>query len=135
MSRWRSTALTVVACAVCLSACSTLGEREAAASRAALRFEESLRRSDGVRACAALAPETRQEVEESAKTPCAEALLEEQLSLSGAVREVQVYGRQAQVVLAADTLFLSAFSSGWKITAAGCVPRPHRPYQCQVKGG
>ncbi|WP_340373881.1 hypothetical protein U5640_00950 [Streptomyces sp. SS7] len=120
---------------VCLTACSTLGEREAAASRAAQRFEESIRHSDGIRACAALAPDTRQEVEESAGTPCAQALLDEQPSPAGAVREVQVYGRQAQVVLAADTLFLSAFPSGWKITAAGCTPRPRRPYQCQVKGG
>jgi hypothetical protein len=124
-----------VACAVCLSACSTLGEREAAASQAVVRFEESVRRSDGTRACAALAPQTRQELQQSAKRPCAEALFEEQLSPAGAVRGVQVYGRQARVNLAGDTLFLSVFPSGWKITAAGCVPRLGRPYQCQIKGG
>ncbi|MEU8984383.1 hypothetical protein [Streptomyces sp. NPDC048309] len=124
-----------VVCAVCLTGCSTLGEREAAASRAALRFEESVRQADGTRACAALAPETRQELEESAKMACAKALFEEQLSHAGAVRGVQVYGQQARVVLNTDTLFLSAFPAGWKITAAGCVPRPHQPYQCQVKGG
>ncbi|MFF5020116.1 hypothetical protein [Streptomyces sp. NPDC001165] len=124
-----------VACAVCLTGCSTLGEREAAVSRAALHFEESVQRADGTRACAALAPQTRQELKESAKMPCAKAVFEEQLSHSAAVREVQVYGQQARVVLAADTLFLSAFPSGWKITAAGCVARPHQPYQCQIKGG
>ncbi|MEU9158083.1 hypothetical protein AB0D59_48055 [Streptomyces sp. NPDC048417] len=124
-----------LACAVCLSSCSTLGEREAAASRAAVRFEESVRRADGARACAALAPQTRQELQQSAKTSCPKALSEEQLSPAGAVRTVQVYGRQARVVLAADTLFLSVFPSGWKITAAGCEPRPHQPYQCQIKGG
>lgn len=123
------------ACAVCLTACSTLGAREAAASQAALRFEESIQRADGTRACAALAPETRQELLESAKMPCAKAVFEEHLSHAGAVREVQVYGQQARVVLAADTLFLSAFPSGWKITAAGCTPRPQQPYQCQIKGG
>ncbi|MGW4911872.1 hypothetical protein [Streptomyces sp. NPDC004270] len=124
-----------VAGVICLSACSTLGEREAAASRAALHFEESVQRADGTQACAALAPETRQELQLSAKAPCAKALLEEQLSSARVVREVQVYGRQARVVLAADTLFLSVFPAGWKITAAGCVPRPHQPYQCQIKGG
>ncbi|MGW0765261.1 hypothetical protein [Streptomyces sp. NPDC002676] len=124
-----------VACAVCLAACSTLGEREAAASRAALRFEENIQRANGTRACAALAPETRQELEQSAKAPCAQALLEEQLSYGGSVREVQVYGRQAQVVLSTDTLFLSVFPAGWKVTAAGCMPRPQQPYQCKIKGG
>ncbi|MFD5796090.1 hypothetical protein ACFWIO_21640 [Streptomyces diastatochromogenes] len=122
-------------CAVCLTGCSTLDEREVAASRAALRFEERVRQQDGARACAALAPETRQELEQSAKTTCARALFEEQLTQAGSVREVQVYGQQAWVVLNADTLFLSAFPTGWKITAAGCVPRPHQPYQCQIKGG
>jgi hypothetical protein len=48
---------------------------------------------------------------------------------------VDVYGRQARAVLASDTLFLSQFSDGWKIVAAGCEPRPGRPYQCSVKGG
>jgi hypothetical protein len=124
-----------VSCAVCLTACGTLGEREAAASRAAVRFEKSIQRADGTRACAALAPQTRQELQHSAKTSCAKALFEEQLSPAGTVREVQVYGRQARVVLAADTLFLSVFPSGWKITAAGCEPRSHQPYQCQIKGG
>ncbi|MEU6669095.1 hypothetical protein [Streptomyces sp. NPDC046727] len=135
MARWRSSGLMAVACAVCLTGCSTLGEREGTASRAALRFEENIRQVDGTRACAALAPETRQELEQSAKAGCAKALLEEKLPDGGPVREVQVYGQQAQVVLNGDTLFLSSFPAGWKITAAGCTPRPRQPYQCQIKGG
>ncbi|MEU0967331.1 hypothetical protein ABZ357_18545 [Streptomyces sp. NPDC005917] len=122
-------------CVAWLTGCTTLGERETAASRAALSFEESLRRKDGARACAALAPQTRQEVEQSAKKPCVQALFDEELTQAGPVRGVQVYGRQARVVLHTDTLFLSAFPAGWKVTAAGCVPRPQQPYQCQVKGG
>ncbi|MGW3152172.1 MULTISPECIES: hypothetical protein [Streptomyces] len=135
MPRWRWTGVAVFTCAVGLAGCTTLGEREAAASTAALRFEESVRRADGTRACAALAPQTRQELEQSAKAPCAEALPGEQLTYGGLVREVQVYGQQAQVVLTTDTLFLSVFPSGWKVTAAGCAPRPQQPYQCQIKGG
>ncbi|MFH8701413.1 hypothetical protein [Streptomyces chartreusis] len=123
-----------LACAV-LTACSTPGERETAASAAAERFANNVRHSDGTRACAALAPETRQELEQSAKTSCAKAILDEQLPDAGALQGIEVYGQQARAVLTADTLFLSSFPAGWMITAAGCVPRPHQPYQCQVKGG
>jgi len=132
---WRRTGLMVLACAVCLTGCATLGERESAASRAALRFERSVRQADWPRACAALAPQTRQELTESAKAPCAKALAEEKLPYAGALRGSEVYGQQAQVVLTTDTLFLSSFPTGWLITAAGCEPRSQQPYQCQVKGG
>ena len=135
MPRWRRTGLVVLVCAVSLTGCATLGERESAASRAALRFEESVRHADWSRACAALAPQTRQELTESARTSCVKALPEGQLPYAGALRESKVYGQQAQVVLSTDTLFLSAFPTGWLITAAGCEPRPHQPYQCKVKGG
>ncbi|MGC0330673.1 hypothetical protein RKD23_003663 [Streptomyces sp. SAI-170] len=133
MRHWRWAVL--VALTACLAGCATLGERETAASRAALRFADSVRQADGPRACAALAPETRQELEQSAESPCPEALLQEDLTYDGRVRSVQVYGQQARVVLDTDTLFLSRFPTGWRITAAGCEPRPQRPYQCQVKGG
>lgn len=53
----------------------------------------------------------------------------------GRVRHVDVYGNQARAVLAADTLFLSRFPDGWKVTAAGCEERPDKPYQCEIKGG
>ncbi|MGW4874173.1 hypothetical protein [Streptomyces chartreusis] len=134
MPQWRCAALLALACTV-LTGCSTLGERETAASAAAERFANSVRHSDGTRACAALAPETRQELEQSAKASCAKAILDEQLPDAGALRGIEVYGQQARAVLTADTLFLSSFPAGWMITAAGCVPRPHQPYQCQVKGG
>lgn len=85
--------------------------------------------------CAALAPETRREVEESEKKACAEAISAVELPAGGPVRDVDVHGRQARAVMASDTLFLSRFPDGWKIVAAGCEPRPGRPYQCSVKGG
>ncbi|MDK0523889.1 hypothetical protein [Streptomyces sp. ML-6] len=53
----------------------------------------------------------------------------------GPARTVDVYGRQARVVLTSDTLFLSQFADGWKVVAAGCRPLTGRPYQCSVKGG
>ncbi|NUO46574.1 MAG: hypothetical protein HOV82_31625 [Streptomyces sp.] len=135
MPPWRRTGLMVLVCAVSLTGCATLGERESAASRAALRFERSVRQADWSRACAALAPQTRRELTQSAKAPCVKALAEEQLPYAGALRGSEVYGQQAQVVLTTDTLFLSSFPTGWLITAAGCEPRSQQPYQCQVKGG
>lgn len=134
MPQWSCAALLAFACAV-LTGCSTPGEREAAASAAAENFANSVRHFDGARACAALAPETRQELEQSAKTSCAKAILDSQLPGAGALQSIEVYGQQARAVLTADTLFLSSFPAGWRITAAGCVPRPHQPYACQVKGG
>ncbi|MGW4897592.1 hypothetical protein ACWEQL_35875 [Kitasatospora sp. NPDC004240] len=45
-----------------------------------------------------------------------------------------MFGQQARAVLEADTVFLSVFSGAWKITAAGCEPRPDMPYRCDLKG-
>jgi hypothetical protein len=118
-----------------VAACGGPGERGAAASAAAAAFERARAEGDGAAMCAALAPETRGEVEESEKKACAEAISAQELPSGGLVRGVDVYGRQARAVLASDTLFLSQFSDGWKIVAAGCEPRPGRPYQCSVKGG
>ncbi|MGA5504006.1 hypothetical protein [Streptomyces umbrinus] len=65
----------------------------------------------------------------SAASPRAQALREEPLPVGGAVRRTDVYGSQARAVLSADTLFLSHFTSGWKVVAAGCEPRSQEPYQ------
>ncbi|OYP17716.1 hypothetical protein CFC35_27100 [Streptomyces sp. FBKL.4005] len=84
--------------AVRLTGCATPRERQTAAARAAVRFAEGARRADGPRGCAALAPRTRQEIEQSAGSPCAQPLPEERLPYGGARRDVEVHGRQAQVV-------------------------------------
>ncbi|NGO09353.1 hypothetical protein G5C60_17555 [Streptomyces sp. HC44] len=118
-----------------VAGCGTAGERGDGASAAADAFTRALRAGDGDAACAALAPETRMEVERSAKAPCDQAIKEEELRTRGGKRTVDVYGEQARVVLTDDTLFLSHFASGWKVTAAGCRPRPQQPYQCEIKGG
>ncbi|BCL26672.1 hypothetical protein ACFFS2_00760 [Streptomyces aurantiacus] len=117
-----------------LTACGTAGERGADASAAAEALEDALGRGDLAALCAALAPQTRSEVEESEKKACVDAIGSQDLPAGGAVRGVDVYGRQARVVLASDTLFLSRFPDGWKVVAAGCRPRPGLPYQCSVEG-
>jgi hypothetical protein len=82
-----------------------------------------------------LAPETRRELERSVGLPCDHALRHEQVPTDGGqVRTVDVYGDQARVVFAGDTVFLASFSAGWRITAAGCVSRGDRPYDCVVRG-
>ncbi|MFC9915540.1 hypothetical protein [Streptomyces sp. NPDC127197] len=118
-----------------LGGCGSAGERSSDASAAATEFERLLRSADANGLCAALAPETRSELEESEKSSCAEAIAAQEIPIGGAVREVDVFGRQARVVLDSDTLFLSRFADGWKVVAAGCTPRPGLPYQCTIKGG
>jgi hypothetical protein len=118
-----------------LAGCGSAGERAADASSAARAFERDLGEGDRAGICAALAPETRGEVEESGKKACVDGIRGQDLPAGGPVRSVDVYGRQARAVLASDTLFLSQFPGGWKIVAAGCRPRSGQPYQCSLKGG
>ncbi|MFC8270620.1 hypothetical protein ACFUIZ_33635 [Streptomyces cinereoruber] len=115
--------------------CGGSDERAAGASAVATGFERALEQGDLKAACAALAPDTRSELEESEKKACHVGIVAEELPVGGPVGAVDVYGRQARVVLKADTLFLSQFPDGWKVVAAGCVPDPGRPYRCAVKGG
>ncbi|MFF7533293.1 hypothetical protein ACIP6Q_29380 [Streptomyces bobili] len=132
--RVRGTAVALVL-AVAVSGCGAVSERRDDVRAATVAFEKALGERDYARMCEDLAPATAEEVEQSAGAPCAQALGEESLKPGGAVRVVDVYGNQARAVLADDTLFLSHFSAGWKIVAAGCTPRPGTPYQCQIKGG
>lgn len=127
--------LTLCAVLPVLAGCGGPGERGDQVTAAATAFERALDGDDRAALCAALAPETRSEVEESEKKPCLDAVGAQDLPAGGPVRSVDGYGRQARAVLRSDTLFLSRFPGGWKIVAAGCVPRSGRPYRCSVQGG
>ncbi|MFJ9752580.1 hypothetical protein [Streptomyces chartreusis] len=118
-----------------VTGCGAVAERQDDVRDTAAIFEQARREGDYERGCAVLAPGTVVELETSSGGPCAKALREEPPPAGGPVRRTDVYGNQARAVLAADTLFLSHFTTGWKIVAAGCERQPQGPYQCRIKGG
>jgi hypothetical protein len=104
---------------------------EPAVERVAATFEDP--GADPAERCDLLAPATRAALEQDEAAPCAEAI--EDLSLDGgAVRSVEIWGRDAQVRLADDTVFLAQFDGGWRVVAAVCTPQPEAPYECEVDG-
>ncbi|AJF63765.1 hypothetical protein [Streptomyces vietnamensis] len=127
--------LGVTTAVVVLSACGAPQARLDGATGAGRFFEESLAAGNFAVACGLLAPESREQLEEGEKKPCAKALPSQGLPRGGAVRSVDVYGRQALLRLDGDVLFLSEFDEGWRVTAAGCTPEEgDMPYHCALKG-
>jgi hypothetical protein len=124
-----------VAALLVLGGCGS--QRQASALSATRQFYTALARGDGAAACARLAPDTRHELEQSAHgQDCAQAIVGERLPDPGPVRSVAVYGDQALMRLSGDSVFLAAFSAGWRVVAAGCRSRGEdRPYDCLLAGG
>src|SRR4051812_19030743 len=91
----------VLAVLATVSACGGLPERRDGATAEATRFERALKAGEHGRLCAALAPATREELEQSARSRCeraiGRAIDERELPAAGAVRGADVYGDQARV--------------------------------------
>jgi hypothetical protein len=83
--------------------------------------------------CDLLAPATLAAFEQSESAPCTEAIADVPLQ-GGDVESVEIWGGDAQVQLAGDTVFLTETSAGWRVTAAACTPQGERPYDCEVAG-
>jgi hypothetical protein len=100
--------------------------------RVATAFEDA--GGDAQARCQLLTPKALAALEKSQSGSCADAI--GQLPLQGGdVRSVQVWGGDAQVRLAGDTLFLTETQAGWKVSAAACRPNTDAPYDCEVHAG
>ncbi|MEU6944772.1 hypothetical protein ABZ957_05920 [Streptomyces sp. NPDC046316] len=114
--------------------CGAPAVRQDAAAAAGAAFEAAVAAGDHIRACGLLAPQTRQQLEQDEQKACPAAFASQELPRRRGIQGAEVYGRQAMVRTAGDTLFLSLFTGGWKVVAAGCTPRPDQPYDCLIKG-
>ena len=133
MDRRRVTAGLVGGCAVlAVGGCAA---PPGPAGSTASRFDAAVGRSAWSTACAMRAPVTRDDLEQSAGSPCADALAQVGLEPAGPVVRVEVFGTMAQARMGQDTVVLARFPGGWKVLAAGCSPQVGRPYDCRLQGG
>jgi hypothetical protein len=129
VSRNHRVLVALAAGAAVLAGCSSTHEPEV--QRVASTFEDPS--GDPEERCDLLVPATRAAFEQSAGAPCLEAI--EDLPLEGgSVESVEIWGGDAQVKLAGDTVFLTETSSGWRVTSAACRPQGQAPYDCEVDG-
>jgi hypothetical protein len=83
--------------------------------------------------CDLLAPATRAALESEESAPCPDVIGDLPLR-GGAVSSVEIWGGNAQVRVAGDTVFLTETPTGWRVAAAACEPRGEAPYDCEVEG-
>ncbi len=125
---------------VALTGCVPARPASGSAVDVAAAFYAAVSRQDGAAACGLLAPVTVETLEDDADEPCTEAVLDGEVGETltarsgGTSGSATVAGRQAQVVLADDVLFLTVSGTTWRIVAAGCDPRLDRPYDCVLEG-
>ena len=137
--RLAACATIAVATMLCGTAC-TARPSSAAAESTADAFYDAIARADGAAACSLLAPATVESLEDDADEPCSDAVVDGEVGetltsrAAGTPTSAAVAGRQAQVLMSGDVVFLTVSGTGWLITAAGCDDRTPRPYDCAVEG-
>ncbi|MGW6172055.1 hypothetical protein ACWF5H_01055 [Arthrobacter sp. NPDC055138] len=114
--------------------CASLNPGSEDAAAAASGFLAAVQAGDGAAACAFLAPVAVEEIEGDEPSSCSGKILQLHLPAAGKVTGSQAYGRNAQVVLDTDTMFLTRSGDRWKVLGAGCTFRGERPYDCEVDG-
>ncbi|MGW6950210.1 hypothetical protein ACWGHD_25245 [Streptomyces xanthophaeus] len=124
----------MAAAVLAAAGCGAPAARQDAAATAGAAFEAAVAADDPIRACELLAPQTRHQLEQDEQKACPAAFASQELPRAPGIQGAEVYGRQAMVRMAGDTLFLSLFTGGWKVVAAGCTQRPDQPYDCLIKG-
>lgn len=117
-----------------LPACDAPSTDAEPAEAAATGFLEAYSAQDGARACELIAPETRLQVEKQEQKPCEQAVLAVDLPDIGDVQRTQVFSGEGVVVTSEQTVFVSEFDLGWRVTAAGCTSRGEKPHDCEVQG-
>ncbi|MDQ3934459.1 MAG: hypothetical protein M3340_07490 [Actinomycetota bacterium] len=109
------------------------GSDDGAAGETVERFARAIQSRDGAAACRELTGPARSALEEQERRPCEEAIVELELS-GGEVTHVDVAETSAAVDLSeGDRSYLDDTPSGWRISAAGCKPRPNLPYECELE--
>ena len=120
--------IATAALALLASGCASVEQPEV--ERVATSFEDSSGDPQG--RCDLLMPDTAEQLEEQLGKSCSEGIGDVPLQ-GGDVVEVQVWGGDALVRLAGDTLFLSKAPTGWRVAAAVCTPQAEGPYDCEVE--
>jgi hypothetical protein len=128
-SRARALPVALASAGLLLTGCSSMQQPEV--EEVAATFEDP--GADPEARCDLLAPATLAAFENDESAECAESI--EQVPLEGGeVESVEIWGGNAQVRLAGDTLFLTETRAGWRVTAAACRSRGEAPYDCEVDG-
>ncbi|MCW2700168.1 MAG: exported protein of unknown function [Blastococcus sp.] len=117
------------ALALLVTGCSSTEEPEV--EQVATTFEDPT--GDARERCGLLVPTALEQLEQDAGAACEDAIGDLPLE-GGDVARVEVWGGDAQVRLDGDTVFLTKTSTGWRVAAALCSPRPEGPYDCGVEG-
>jgi hypothetical protein len=98
-------------------------------------FYQRLSDGDVTGACDLLSPAARTELEAQAGKPCARALPEQELPEVGeADPETARFSSMARLLYPDEVTFLSRYSQGWLVVAAGCTPSRSGVYDCKVEG-
>lgn len=117
-----------------VSGCAGSNPGTSQAATTALDFHRALDSGNYPHACGLLISAAVEKLEAGTPGTCAEKLEQLDVPVAATVRNSASYGRNAQVIMDEDTLFLARSGEGWKITAAGCTARGERPYDCEVEG-
>lgn len=117
-----------------MTGCTGVSPGSEEAGQVAVAFHSAASASEFHRACAMLTPPALEKLEDGEAGACAGKLAEAGIGEAGNVVSSKAYGRNAQVAMTGDTVFLTRSGGQWKIMGAGCAFRAERPYACEVEG-